>query len=58
MSDNTTISPVPSRLLYTMQQVGDLDNSLAFYREPLDMREKRQIIGDRPQLYAKRVIAG
>ena len=33
---------MPSRILYTMLRVGDLDKSLAFYRESLGMREIRR----------------
>ena len=42
MNNTTPVSPVPSRILYTMLRVGDLDESLAFYRESLGMHEKRR----------------
>ena len=33
---------LPSRILYTMIRVGDLDRSLRFYRDALGMRELRR----------------
>jgi len=42
MSSQTTGSIVPDRILYTMLRVGDLDRSIAFYREALGMREVRR----------------
>ncbi|MEH6631320.1 MAG: lactoylglutathione lyase [Halopseudomonas aestusnigri] len=38
--DNPLI--VPSRILYTMVRVTDLDRSIAFYRDALGMRELRR----------------
>ncbi len=35
-------SATPSRILYTMVRVTDLDRSLAFYRDALGMRELRR----------------
>ena len=32
---------LPTRILYTMVRVGDLDRSVAFYRDTLGMREMR-----------------
>ena len=42
MNDNTSVSPVPSRILYTMLRTSDLDRSLSFYRESLGMRELKR----------------
>ena len=42
MNDNTSVSPVPSRILYTMLRTSDLDRSLSFYREYLGMRELKR----------------
>ena len=42
MNDNTPVSPVPSRILYTMLRTSDLDRSLLFYRESLGMRELKR----------------
>ena len=33
---------LPTRILYTMVRVGDLDRSVAFYRDTLGMREMRR----------------
>ena len=33
---------LPNRILYTMLRVGDLDRSIAFYRDALGMREMRR----------------
>ncbi|SLN17837.1 Lactoylglutathione lyase [Roseovarius litorisediminis] len=33
---------LPTRILYTMLRVGDLDRSIAFYRDALGMREMRR----------------
>ena len=33
---------IPSRILYTMIRIGDLDRSIAFYRDALGMREVRR----------------
>ncbi len=42
MNDNTAISSVPSRVLYTMLRVSDLEKSLTFYCESLGMQERRR----------------
>lgn len=42
MTIESNVSPIPSRVLYTMFRVGDLDRSIAFYRDALDMRELRR----------------
>ncbi len=41
---NTSIEPsaLPSSILYTMVRVSDLDQSIAFYRDALGMRELRR----------------
>ena len=41
MNDNNNIS-VPSRILYTMFRVTNLENSIAFYQEALGMKELRR----------------
>lgn len=38
----TEQSSLPTRILYTMVRVGDLDRSIAFYRGVLGMREMRR----------------
>lgn len=42
MSPQPLPPSVPSRLLHTMLRVGDLDRSIAFYRDALGMRELRR----------------
>lgn len=42
MNDNADLPSAPSRILYTMIRVGDLDRSLAFYSESLGMRELKR----------------
>lgn len=42
MSNNNNPSAIPSRVLYTMVRVRDLDRSIAFYRDALGMRELRR----------------
>ncbi len=42
MNNETPSSSIPSRLIYTMVRVGDLDRSIAFYRDALGMRELRR----------------
>ena len=39
MTEQTSL---PIRILYTMVRVGDLDRSIAFYRDALGMREMRR----------------
>jgi len=39
---NNTQPHIPSRILYTMVRVNDLDHSIAFYRDALGMRELRR----------------
>ena len=40
--NRVTAEVLPSRVLYTMLRVGDLDRSVAFYREMLGMHEVRR----------------
>jgi len=42
MSNENNQSVIPSRILYTMIRVGDLDRSVAFYRDALGMNELRR----------------
>ncbi len=43
MSETSKTAPVfPTEVLYTMVRVGDLDRSIAFYRDVLGMRELRR----------------
>jgi lactoylglutathione lyase len=42
MSKKNNPSDIPSRVLYTMVRVTDLDRSVAFYRDALGMRELRR----------------
>ena len=42
MNHENTLSVMPSRILYTMIRVGDLDRSVVFYRNALGMRELRR----------------
>lgn len=42
MSTSPPASAIPARILYTMIRVGDLDRSIAFYRDALGMRELRR----------------
>ncbi len=42
MGNTDTPAVVPSRILYTMVRVTDLDRSIAFYRDALGMRELRR----------------
>tara|TARA_R110000772_G_scaffold87094_14_gene181857 strand:- start:982 stop:1431 length:450 start_codon:yes stop_codon:yes gene_type:complete len=42
MNNENNQSPVPRRILYTMIRVGNLDRSIAFYRDALGMREIRR----------------
>ncbi len=42
MTPTPTTSDVPHHLLHTMIRVGDLDRSVAFYRNALGMREFRR----------------
>lgn len=42
MNSKSQSSVVPFRSLYTMVRVGDLDRSVAFYRDALGMRELRR----------------
>jgi len=42
MSNQNNSSAIPSRVLYTMIRVGDLERSLAFYTDALGMRELRR----------------
>lgn len=42
MSSEAVEAAIPSCFLYTMVRVGDLDRSIAFYRDALGMREIRR----------------
>ncbi len=42
MSSRDDPSAIPSRILYTMVRVSDLDRSIGFYRDALGMRELRR----------------
>lgn len=42
MNSQANHSATPSRILYTMLRVGDLNRSIAFYRDALGMREIRR----------------
>ena len=42
MSKQNNKSALPSRILYTMIRVSDLDRSVAFYKNALDMNELRR----------------
>jgi lactoylglutathione lyase len=42
MNTKSQSSVVPFRSLYTMVRVGDLDRSVAFYRDALGMHELRR----------------
>ncbi len=42
MHSSSELSAVPSEILYTMIRVSDLDQSIAFYRDALGMRELRR----------------
>lgn len=42
MTTNLKSAAMPSRILYTMFRVSDLDRSIAFYRDALGMRELRR----------------
>ena len=42
MNNETAVPSVPSRILYTMLRVKDLDSSLRFYNEHLGMYELRR----------------
>lgn len=42
MNNTNMQSVIPTRLLYTMIRVGDLDRSVAFYRDTLGMNELRR----------------
>ncbi len=42
MNNTNKQSVIPTRLLYTMIRVGDLDRSVAFYRDMLGMNELRR----------------
>jgi len=42
MNQTQTLSALPSRILYSMYRVGDLERSVAFYRDVLGMRELRR----------------
>lgn len=42
MTNNNNPAIIPSRILYTMVRVGNLDKSIAFYRDALGMAELRR----------------
>ena len=42
MNNNADPSALPTRILYTMLRVSNLDRSIAFYRDALGMRELRR----------------
>lgn len=42
MSNKNNQFAIPSRILYTMIRVGDLDRSVSFYRDALGMKELRR----------------